>query len=124
MIRSVLPYDIRWTSKLLRRDVRNLKAKYTTKIRNKLTSKIPKDSTLYLQTVESEAVTDEYERLQRIIRFLDDTTNTTATTELPSEECLGIRSSATKTTSTMNRDVSQFRMGVQLPQLSHLANSH
>jgi len=29
MMRSFLPYDIRWTAKLLRRDVRNLRAKYT-----------------------------------------------------------------------------------------------
>ncbi|KAI4604892.1 hypothetical protein J4E83_010940 [Alternaria metachromatica] len=29
MMRSFLPYDVRWTSKLLRRDVRNLRAKYT-----------------------------------------------------------------------------------------------
>ena len=31
MMRSFLPYDVRWTAKLLRRDVRNLRAKYTTR---------------------------------------------------------------------------------------------
>ena len=31
MMRSFLPYDVRWTAKLLRRDVRNLRARYTTR---------------------------------------------------------------------------------------------
>ncbi|KAI4920833.1 hypothetical protein J4E85_008948 [Alternaria conjuncta] len=31
MMRSFLPYDVRWTAKLLRRDVRNFRAKYTTR---------------------------------------------------------------------------------------------
>jgi hypothetical protein len=32
---SFLPYDPRWTAKLLRRDVRNLKAKAITKIKSR-----------------------------------------------------------------------------------------
>lgn len=39
MIPSPVPYNLRWTAKLIHRDVKSLAAKYTAKLKSKFTSK-------------------------------------------------------------------------------------
>ncbi|KAJ4366304.1 hypothetical protein N0V83_007940 [Neocucurbitaria cava] len=67
MFPSPLGYDVKWTSKLIRRDVKNLKTKYLSKLKNKFT-KAAKASAPPHAPEEVDTVVVEPESLQRVAK--------------------------------------------------------
>lgn len=64
-IPSPLPYDARWVTHLLRRDIKNLTAKYASKIKSKFANKVVKTDAPLYQQIDIDLATVEPECLQR-----------------------------------------------------------
>lgn len=66
MMLFLLPYDIRWTAKLIRRDVRDLRRKYTTRLKHTFKpDEIPEGASLH-QAKETERTMEVPEGVQHI----------------------------------------------------------
>ncbi|KAH7394360.1 hypothetical protein BKA66DRAFT_567310 [Pyrenochaeta sp. MPI-SDFR-AT-0127] len=104
MIRSALPYDFCWTSKLIRRDIRDLKSKYVGKIKQRFTTRLIESYAPTYPEVEFDAVIAEPIVIQHVERHSDDSTSTAVNTESRQEDSVGVRSSAATSISTKYSD--------------------
>ncbi|KAF1851576.1 uncharacterized protein K460DRAFT_401590 [Cucurbitaria berberidis CBS 394.84] len=97
MVSSPLPYDVRWTSKLIRRDIKDLKSKCVAKFKNMFTKAAKASIPSHPQDEKFEAAAGECESFERVAeRSIPET----ASTEFPRSDSTNLRSSTATTAPT------------------------
>ncbi|CAO2657942.1 Nn.00g072020.m01.CDS01 [Neocucurbitaria sp. VM-36] len=96
MISSPLPYNVKWTVRLIRRDVKDLKSKYAAKLKNKFT-KAAKESVPICPQDEFDTIIVEPDNPKHNAEL---STPETASTRFPTSEFTDLRSNTAITVPT------------------------